>query len=203
MLIQDTPYLERKRVESTVIRTRELTKSALDHQRVEVAKNNPVDGLDPTKLEHQLGRPLWWKTMVQRVQKMNPYIQFQDSLANPNTTIAVLYPALEAEPTGGEKTVLRYLMAFDKIMLPEYTVLMPVYDEAWDSEKRDFVKTLRTTKFMRGWREILRRLLDTNLVTHTDVDELFPTYSNVRKSWHDWKQAEPLHKQREIQIVGG
>lgn len=206
MLIGDTPYLERKRVESTLVRTRELTRKALDHQTIEVNKNRPVDGFDPTILEHQLGRPLWWKEIVRRIQKMNPQIQIQDSLACPNTTVAVLYPDVEVEPTGGVKQVQRFLMAFDKIMLPEYTVLMPVYDSAWDTEKRDFVKTLKTTKFMRGWREVVRRLLDTGLVKDSDVTELFPTFSNVRKSWHDWKQAEPLYKKKReitIEISGG
>lgn len=191
MLVGDTAYNERLRFRRALEATRETTAKGLEHQRKEVARNAPVDGADPTKLHDQMGRPLWWKDFIGRLKKLNGALQFQDSPSAPDKTVALLYPASEKQDDGGEKTVLRFLCAFDKTMLPEYTVLMPTYDKAWDTEKRDLVQTLKTTKFLRGWREVLVMLLRTGLVRMRDTEALFPLAGNLRKSWKDHLNAPP------------
>lgn len=187
MLICDSPYQKRERYRNVVEKTRELTATGLAHQSEQVARNNPVDGFDPTVEEHQMGRPLFWKEFISRILKMNSNLMFEDSPSAPETTTALLYPELLKTETGGTELKKHFLCAFDKCVLPEYTVLKPVYEWAWDTEKRDFVKVLKTTKFVRGWREVLVKLLSAKLIRNADVEVLFPL-TRIRKSWHDLTQ---------------
>lgn len=184
MLIYDTPALERQKFRKVVENTRALTASGLAHQAREVARNNPVDGFDPTNAEHQMGRPLHWKEFVSRLKKLNPNLMFEDSPSQPDRTVALLYPLQVKNDTGSMEVKKQFLCAFDKTMLTEYTVLHPVYEWAWDAEKRDFVKVLKTTRFARGWREVLVKLLTAHLATRPDIDVLFPL-NTIRKSWHE------------------
>ena len=202
MLIYDTPAQERQRLGKVVEKTRAITASGLAHQDAQVARNNPVDGFDPTVVEHQMGKPLWWKELVSRIQKMNTSVMFEDSPSAPDTTIALLYPLQVDTETGGKEMKKQFLCAFEKQVLPEFTVLRPVYEWAWDAEKKDFQKVLKTTKFIRGWREVLVMMLTTGLVTQMDLDLLFPV-SRIRKSWHDFTHNRPIKQLRKgpIELV--
>ena len=195
MLILDTPKQERQRYFKVVENTRQLTAQGLAHQRREVQRNAPVDGFDPTREEHQMGKPLNWRTLVSSIQKLNPDVMFEDSPSAPDKTIALLYPLQVTNETGGTELKKQFLCAFEKEMLPEYTVLRPVYEWAWDETARDFVKVLKTTRFLRGWREVLVMLLNAGLVTQADVDLLFPV-SRIRRSWHELTRNRPVKKQR-------
>ena len=200
MLIGDSQYQERQLVTSRVERTRAITAQGFAHQKTEVARNDPVDGFDPTNMEHQMGRPLWWKNLVTRLQQANPNLQFQDSPSAPDTVIALLYPAVDVEPDGGRKNVLRFLCAFDKRVLPEYSVHLPTYDHNFDPERRDYVRTLKTTKRIRGWREVLMMCLRSRLLRQSDVDLLFPQ-GHIRKSWWEQEKAGPIERKTQPPFI--
>lgn len=195
MLVGDTNYKKRLQFRNQLEKTRALTSSALAFQDNEVRKTLPVDGFDPRRFEHQLGRGLWWKELVRRIQKMNPTLKMEDSPSSPDKTLALLYPDVEKADDGGVKHVWRFLCAFDKVFLPEWTQLLPVYDWAWDTEKRDFVQVLKTTRFLRGWREVLIRLLRSKLIKQEDVNALFPTAAQ-RKSWHELLKLPPRERKQ-------
>lgn len=200
MLIIDSPTAKRQQFWKRVEKTRELTSSALAHQGREVARNLPVDGFDPTKVHHQMGRAMSWREFVARIKRLNNALQIQDSPSAPDKVAALLYPVVVQTETGGTENKLQFLCAFDKAVLPEHTVLMPVYERAWDSEKKDFVRTLKTTKFTRGWREVLVRMLRAGLVRKADVDVVFPeNLSGVRKSWYEQLKAPVEEKKQKIQ----
>lgn len=182
MLISDTPYQERGRWRKALERTREITQSTLREQKRQVAETErTVDGFDPTNLIKQMGRPLHPNEFMRRLAQLNSALQFK---LGPAGGWAILKPTPVRHPDGGEKLELTYTgISFENQVMPEYTVLKPEYDTAWDSESKDIVKTLRTVREVRGWRTVVGRLLMAGLVSPTKVRELFSTDSNTRASW--------------------
>ena len=78
-------------------------------------------------------------------------------------------------------------------MLPEYSVHLPTYENVFDPESKSVVRTLKTTKRIRGWREVLMMALRACLIRKSDLDLLFPE-GHVRKSWWEQLKSGPIEK---------
>lgn len=188
MLIADTSFQDRQRWRKTVDATRALAQGALAEQKLQVRatreSQTEAGTANPTNPLDQMGRPMTGHQLYGILRKCNSHLLVQDSPTNPNI-YALLYPQMERQPDGGEKRVLRFLCAFEKGYMPEFEVLHPQYDTAWDSEKKDFVETLKTVRQTRGWRTVLGRCLQAGLITKQQVREYFSGEPN-RASWLKW-----------------
>lgn len=183
MLLQDTPFKERMRRAESLFRTRAITSKALEHQAQEVKKTLPVDGFDPRKADHQMGKGMWSQELCTKLSRLvDPFIVI-DSLDH--KSINILKPVKTIEPDGGVKTRLILAVALEKGWTPEFSIVHPVYDTAWDTEKNDLVPTLNTVRETRGWRTVLTALLNQGMLTASQVREHFPYQGqfSLRQSW--------------------
>lgn len=199
MLIADSGYQDRARWRKAIENTRALTQQELASQKRQVKETQESEGgkFNPTNILDQMGRPMSSHELIRRLQKISSNLIFQkNNLGN----FAVLTPRVERQPDGGEKTILSYTgVWFEDAIMPEYSVLSPTYDTAWDSEKRDIVQTLKTVKPTMGWRNVLGKLLLSGLVSPLKVRELFATEANKRASYaHMEKESGSLKKQGPI-----
>lgn len=194
-MIADTDYQQRARWRKAVETTRAITQGALADQKRQVAETERA-----SDLLKQMGRPMHPSELRTRLTKANSSLQFQkNNLGN----WAILIPRPAVTLNGTSTITLAYTgVWFEDTILPEYSVLHPTYDTAWDSEARDIVKTLKTVKPQMGWRTIVGRLLMAGLVSPPRIRELFGTHINLRASFAEMeKKSGSLRKDKPIQLV--
>jgi len=124
----------------------------------------PDGDIPTTVLEAQLGRPMPSGEIVKRLQKLNPNLLFERSIADP-TTMGI-YVA-DSKVTGGR----RFLMGFESGFSPEYTV-----------NGKDASGRYRET---RGWRQIIARLVRLGHLNLAAAEQSF-NIARGRQS-HNWQ----------------
>lgn len=108
------------------------------------------DHEDLKQVEKRLGSPILHTELVRKVTKLNPNVWAEDSLADRN--VIGFYTM-----ANGQK---KYLVAFDKGWLPEFSYIL--------TDRADLAY-----KEVRGWRTVLHRLLSQGALTMKQIASAF------------------------------
>lgn len=158
MLIVPSPdQLGDKRLSSKeqLLKSFEQTDKGLQRYRLD-------DHDELKKAEERMGQQMAHNELVRRVCKLNPNIWAEDSLSDAN--VVGLYTTHK-----GQK---KYLVAFDKGYLPEFSIILTDAADLAIKEKR-------------GWRTVLTRLLKQDALTWEQVMSVFgDAHGKQSKRWY-------------------
>lgn len=141
MLTTNSPQqLKRLSPQEQLLRSYEDTDKRLERYRLS-------DHNDLKNARKRLGQPFTHRELIQRVEKVtNRRVWAEDSLHDPNV-VGFYYTK------NGQKA---YVCAFDKGMLPEFSIILTDTADLPIKEKR-------------GWRTVLTRLLQTGAMSWSEV----------------------------------
>lgn len=155
-----------RRFEVTDAQLHQIYQQALLREVVENDRKaaHPTDGGRPMEVaEAQVGIPLQGERIIGRLKKLNPYLWFERSLADPTRYgCYILSPSHE----GGKL----YIVGFEAEMNPEFTLIV---NDEWGKFK----------KFVPGWRRVLMRLIRARIISEAQAHNIFGPPTRDSERW--------------------
>lgn len=166
----------KRRKWDTVYRTRDTDRRNLREQyERDSATTSPDGGHAVTSLEQQLGRPMTSQQVIQRLEKLNPYLHFEVSISDP-TKMGIYRLSPEGK---------RFICGMERGFMPEFSVRHGEDIEMPSPDLDGTKKTVRRiTRETRGWRTVLARLVRAGLLRVPDIERTF-AFSRDSKNWKE------------------
>lgn len=141
--------------------------------------------VDSTNREQQEGRKLHVSTVIHRLRQINPNLMFEVSKNYPNL-MGIYVIENRPDEQGRMTPQLRHVCGMENGMMPEFTVTIPAKEktrvpdpdfdghaEQMKSPEDGWLEVAEYDDEVRGWRNVLFRLIQQKLITEAQAEKHF------------------------------
>lgn len=139
----------------------------------------PIDGIKPSNVLAQMGRPLTSQVVQKKLKEMNPAFYFEISIADKTKTGIYLI-----ENKNGEAQK-RFICGMESGVMPEFSIKHEKFFRQPDpSTPGNWLNVPVLSSETRGWRTVLARLYRERLITAPQITAFFaPEAGQSRQAW--------------------
>lgn len=133
----------------------------------------PDGGVDVTKLEAQVGRPMHANQIKKILKGINPRFHFEESFKD-HTKVGIYIIDNRKNPLTGKEGYKRFICGMESGFMPEFTVEHVGYENRPSPD--DPAVSVRVPIHKdetRGWRKVIAKLLHERLLTQQQAEKHF------------------------------
>lgn len=156
----------------------------------DVATVAPDGSMDTTSPEQRMGTPMYGEVLRRKLQRLNPSLRFERSVAFPDKTGIYRAGGIFVDAITHKDEGREFICGMETGIMPEYSILHPEEITVPHPDHPAGQKILKFNRETRGWRSVLAMLLRKGLITQAQINKHFPAAEGKSARWQHLTESK-------------